>query len=270
MYDIVCSPPGASSNFLASIIAVKNNQQDLVIYTPSNNEYRIWVKPYNNNKYYKPDPITLWTYQTGWINNKFPSLYNITPSVSRMHPMDNYIPVSELKFVVNNTKNVYNIKVDSRCEEFIKLLAVVKNDINKNFFGTTNYIITLKSLLYSHPEWLIDFSTYCRYFKAYNIYGLPMNIAPMKYFQEFYLKTKTFDLDHYKQYIRNYIKGYQYTNDTVIPPQLKSKIVNINYYDLFFDNKETCTIFDNHIEEIQVYHEKNLDLINDFKSFYDL
>lgn len=270
MFDIVSSRPGAGANYIASLIARHNSQEKLFMYTPSNNEYRVHFKPHHlssgENLQLVNDSSMLVYEDNEWtcFDN---TLYD-NVCVTRMHGED--IPEKEQENIANKCGVFYNITVEEKHDEYIRLLATYKNMINKRFYGQGYYITKIGKL--HIPNIANKFPEFVRQFNKHVSVGTPMNIIPMKYFIQHFIPNNQFDPDHYMAFTREQMFKYM---DKIMTSErpiagLEDKIINVGYDDFIVNRQSTGTILDNYKSDTQEYHDTNLRLIDDFIRCYKI
>jgi len=241
----VCAPPGGGSNFLASLFT------DSYLYTPQNNEYRVYNKPHWNN-----NSSTVATVFDGkrWVHK------TIAPdsSVSRMHSCT--IPNQEIGSVAERIDVVYNILTNDRSSEFVRLLDFIKNRVIHYTVGNPKYI----ELLPANID-LAHFASYCRWYGENVKLGLPICSLAVNYFVD---QPNPSEND-FKEYVRSAYKQMPKHQPTV-PRELIPLTQAIQYDDLFFDGCITGTPFDDHLLKIESYHQRNVALVIDFCNYFEI
>lgn len=272
-HTIVCAASGASSNFLAYLIADYNGEADNVVYLPHNNEYRLWMKPYWFTSGVKPDNLVTMSFNgKQWISEDRVGESLLTSCVSRMHPYEGYLPPETINNIAAVTSKLYYIR-SVKTEYYTKVLAAIKNIVLKYILGQSQYLDDLGKLF--RTQLVVDkFVDYYQRYKELNILGVATTTISMNYFHNVYLKTNRLELEEYKQYVRDgvahYIENLEDEKDFDIPKPLKNVTVELDYYKLVVKQEPTGTVFDLYQDEIKDYHQRNVELIQKVCGFYEI
>lgn len=255
--DCVVAVGGGGMNFFTTLLmkAKKNTSDHL--YFPLINEYKCNRSYVDNIDHYEKLPICYDDYTKRWR-----CYTQVDRGIcDKRHPEE---------FDINmKYDNVYYIDTEN-IMKYILCIGAIKS----GYAGNTQYGNASISRILDE-DWLkVDIDLYRSFCKS--IKKSPTNINPMgrmciQYFLEY--GDKPFDFEHYKQYSGEYVElrikhniqefGHMHTfeffEDLIKSSKHKYNVIKLDYIDLIEGN--TNTIFDMFFEELEEYHDKNVECI---------
>jgi hypothetical protein len=174
----------------------------------------------------------------------------------------------------DNSKNISTLEKSRQSDHLANDTDVYNHHILLDLIELINKNI-------SYNKWINIWKNYQKFIKNFPYYYSFSRISLL--YIKFWLKSNMiWDLlnpNSFFMFIKKEHKKIEkhFIPEIIIQKELKTLnnikqnniiLHEINYLNLFFDQKPTGTILDNYMDEIRLYTERNINLINNYESFY--
>lgn len=250
---MINAPRGAGSRFMSALLCKHYNIESGYWYNPSNNEYH-----HNRASFKVPgnkQEAMCW-YKNRWVEGS-----SIHLGVGKGCPIGLYhIDNNNMLFDEDyRYDEFYNIIVDkdSYWDDHVTKLAVIKL-FTSGYSQEVHHLKMKTTVNYNlYKEFLI-------FLKSHNINIPPIN----RIFTIYFLEHENWDFEELVTIVCRYLqkKTYDCKNKQYLKHINRNNVINIRY-DEWMDGN-TGTFLDQYSDDITEYHNKNLELINNFEKIF--
>ena len=297
--------PGAGKNFLATLLNNYHNDDPFLIhYSQTYNEYFNTSEMVVDSN----GPYTIPFWNSGWkfVNVRLRNSNDVTNKVVHEHEWtskdsrrfkayiesNGNIGINPKSFIKNTIEGYYITTKTPEEYNFIAKLIFIKkflgdrpnilfdeeySNLSKSNLFIINRLGPCKSINKTLNANIHKWIEFVRFLNKEIPYCYPLSDLNLNYFA----KCNTFNNDsyliYYEQFKANWLKTWTEIELKNIKTEIKNleqfkqanpNIKEISYKDLFLDQIETGTVFDNFKNEIAEYTKRNLQLIEKVENFF--